>query len=147
LLLIDANLLVYAYHTQSAEHVASRQWLEAALSGTEPVRLAWVTIWAFLRISTNSRVFKRPLSPGEAGGAVAAWLDQPNVSVIEPAECHWDILRELVRKGQASGPLIMDAALAAIAIENGATLCTADRDFARFPGLKWINPLDQPMRR
>jgi uncharacterized protein len=147
LLLIDANLLVYAYHTQSAEHAASRQWLELTLTGTEPVRLAWMTVWAFLRISTNTRVFKRPLSPTEAGEAVSAWLDQPNVSVLEPAERHWEILRKLVRTGQASGPLMMDAALAAIAIENGATLCTADRDFARFPGLKWINPLDQPVRR
>jgi toxin-antitoxin system PIN domain toxin len=141
LLLIDANLLVYAYHTQSAEHRASRQWLESTLNGAEPVRLAWMTIWAFLRITTNARVFRRPLSAAEAGEAASSWLDQPNVSVLEPAERHWEILRDLARKGQASGPLMMDAALAALAVEHGATLCTADRDFARFPGLKWTNPL------
>jgi uncharacterized protein len=141
-LLIDANLLVYAYHGQSAEHAASREWLEAALSGTEPVRLAWMTIWAFLRISTSSRIFKRPMSAAEAGDAVSSWLEQANVQVLEPEDRHWDILRDLIRKGQASGPLMMDAALAALAIEHGATLCSADRDFARFPGLKWVNPLD-----
>ena len=141
MLLIDANLLVYAYHTQSAEHRASRQWHESTLNGAEPVRLAWMTIWAFLRITTNARVFRRPLSAAEAGEAVSSWLDQPNVSVLEPAERHWEILRDLARKGQASGPLMMDAALAALAVEHGATLCTADRDFARFPGLKWTNPL------
>ena len=82
----------------------------------------------------------RTSCPGDDLG-VPADLDQPNVSMLEPAERHWDILRELVRKGQASGPLMMDAALAALAIEHGATLCSADRDFARFPSLKWINPL------
>jgi uncharacterized protein len=142
LLLIDANLLVYAYHEQSPEHGASRQWLESVLSGTEPVRLAWTTIWAFLRIATHPRVFRRPLSATEAGDAVSAWLAQPNVAVLEPADRHWAILQDLLRRGQAGGPLVMHAALAALAVEHGATLCSTDRDFARFPGLKWVNPLE-----
>jgi hypothetical protein len=98
-------------------------------------------LWAFLRLSTNARVFERPLSVSEAASAVTAWLAQPCAGVVEPGERHWSILRELLEVGQASGPLVMDAAVAALAIEHGATLYTTDRDFARFPALKWRNPL------
>jgi toxin-antitoxin system PIN domain toxin len=108
------------------------------------VRFAWLSLWAFLRISTNPRVFERPLTMTEAEAAVAAWLAQPVAGILDPGERHWDILRALARDGQTSGPLVMDAALAAIAIEHGATLCTTDRDFARFDGLKWENPLARP---
>ncbi len=139
--LVDANLLLYAYHPRAEQHDTSRAWLEAALSGPELVRFAWVTLWAFLRIATNPRVFDRPLSTAEAKAAVSSWLAQPNAGILEPGERHWEILRGLRRDGQAAGPLVMDAALAAIAIEHGATLYTTDRDFSRFPGLKWTNPL------
>jgi hypothetical protein len=142
-ILVDANLLLYAYHPQAPQHEASRTWLEQVLSGPELVRFAWLTLWAFLRIATNPRVFERPLSTIEAEAAVSSWLAQPAVGVVEPGERHWDILRELLRQGQAAGPLVMDAVLAAIAIEHGATLCTMDRDFSRFASLKWVNPLAQ----
>jgi toxin-antitoxin system PIN domain toxin len=105
------------------------------------VRFAWLTLWAFLRISTNARVFEKPLTTAEAEAAVASWIERPAAGVLEPGERHWDILRDLMRSGQAVGPLVMDAVVAAIAIEHGATLCTTDRDFARFPGLKSTNPL------
>ena len=139
--LVDANLLLYAYHPRAERHDTSRAWLEAALSGPELVRFAWLTLWAFLRIATNPRVFDRPLSTAEAEAAVSSWLAQPNAGILEPGERHWEILHGLLRDGQAAGPLVMDAALAAIAIEHGATLYTTDRDFSRFPGLKWTNPL------
>lgn len=139
--LIDANLLLHAYNPRSAQHDASRRWLEATVSGAELVRFAWVTIWAFLRISTNPRVFERPLSVEEAARAVASWLDQPVVGMLDPGERHWDILKRLLSESQVKGPLVMDAALAALAIEHGATLETTDRDFARFAGLKWRNPI------
>ena len=141
MILVDANLLLYAYDPRAADHERSKRWLEASLSGQAFVRFAWLSLWAFLRISTNPRVFERPLTMAEAEAAVAAWLAQPVAGLLEPGERHWDILRALTRNGQASGPLVMDAALAAIAIEHGATLCTTDRDFARFDGLKWENPL------
>ncbi|MGH9255871.1 MAG: TA system VapC family ribonuclease toxin [Vicinamibacterales bacterium] len=141
MILVDANLLLYAYDPRAADHEASKHWLEAALSGPPLVRFAWLSLWAFLRISTNPRVFERPLTTAEAEAAVAAWLAQPVAGILEPGERHWEILRALTRHGQTSGPLIMDAALAAIAVEHGATLCTTDRDFARFDGLKWENPL------
>jgi uncharacterized protein len=141
-ILVDANLLLYAYDPDSARHDASRRWLEEALSGNELVRFAWLTLWAFVRISTSRQVYVRPLSADEAQAAVGSWLAQPNADVLEPGERHLEILGRLIAAGQATGPLIMDAALAAIALEHGATVCSTDRDFARFPGLDWINPLE-----
>ena len=141
MILVDANLLLYAYHPRAEQHEKSRIWLEAVLSGPDLVRFAWLTLWAFLRIATNPRVFDRPLSAAEAEAAISAWLVQPIAGILEPGERHWDILRSLVRESQSAGPLVMDAAIAAIALEHGATVYTTDRDFARFPGLKWKNPI------
>jgi toxin-antitoxin system PIN domain toxin len=140
-ILVDANLLLYAYHPRAAQHGESRAWLEATLSGAELVRFAWLTLWAFVRIGTSPRAFDRPLSLSEAERAVSSWLAQPNAGILEPGERHWTLLGALAREGQATGPLFTDAVLAAIAVEHGATLHTTDRDFARFPGLKWRNPL------
>ena len=141
MILIDANLLLYAYHPRAEQHELSRRWLEDTLSSPEFVRFAWVTLWAFLRIGTNPRVFERPLSTSEATVTISSWLAQPNVGILQPGERHWEILHSLLREGQTIGPLVMDAALAAIAIEHGATLFTTDRDFSRFSTLKWTNPL------
>jgi toxin-antitoxin system PIN domain toxin len=143
LILVDANLLLYAYHPRAERHEASRAWLEAVLGGPELVRFAWLTLWAFLRIGTNPRVFEHPLSTAEAAAAISSWLRQPAAGILEPGERHWETLSGLMREGQTAGALVMDAVLAAIAIEHGATLCTTDRDFARFPGLKWTNPIAQ----
>jgi toxin-antitoxin system PIN domain toxin len=141
MILVDANLLLYAYHERAAEHAAARAWLEQTLSGSELVRFPWLTLWAFLRISTSPRVFERPLSATEAIAAVDSWLEQPVAAVAEPGERYWKIMGGLMREGQVAGPLVMDAAIAALAIEHGATLHSTDRDFARFAGLKWRNPL------
>jgi len=141
LILVDANLLLYAYHPRDERHDAARGWLESVLSGVEPVRFAWVSLWAFLRISTNPRVFERPLLPSEAAAAVSSWLARRVVAVVEPEERHWEILQGLLRGEQVKGPLVMDAALAALALEHGATLHTTDGDFSRFAGLRWRNPL------
>lgn len=144
MILIDANLLLYAYDPDCPQHEPSRRWLEQALSGRELVRFSWMTLWAFLRISTNPRVFVRPLSVEEAHDTVASWLEQSNAGIVEPGERHLEILGTLLREGQATGPLVMDAALAALAIEHGATLCSTDRDFARFPHLEWEDPIAKP---
>jgi hypothetical protein len=140
-ILVDANLLLYAYQPRAPQHEKSRTWLEGVLSGPELVRFTWLTLWAFLRIATSSRVFEKPLTVQEAETIVSAWLAQPNTGIVEPGERHWEILRDLMRDGQTVGPLVMDAVLAAVALEHGATLCSTDRDFSRFPGLKWLNPL------
>ena len=123
MILVDANLLLYAYDPDSVQHDASRRWLEDQLSGGELVRFAtWLTLWAFMRISTNARIFARPLTAPEAHEAVGAWLQQPNAGVIDLEDRHQEILGRLLARGQASGALVMDAALAAIAIEHGAKL-------------------------
>jgi toxin-antitoxin system PIN domain toxin len=140
LILVDANVLLYAYHPRADAHARCRAWLEKAFSGEEPVCLAWVTVLAFLRISTSPRVFEQPLLSREALAIVASWLERPSVSVLEAGETCWEIFRQLVVDGQVSGPLVMDAFLAALALENGATLATTDRDFARFPKLAITNP-------
>jgi len=97
-------------------------------------------LWAFLRISRNPRVFEQPLSSAEADAAVSSWLARPNAGIPEPGEHHWEILRRLLEEGQSAGPLVTDAALAALAVEYGATLDTTDREFSRFTGLKCKNP-------
>jgi toxin-antitoxin system PIN domain toxin len=121
-ILVDANLLLYAYHPKAAQHEESRALLEDVLSGPDLVCFAWLTLWAFLRIATNPRVFERPLSTSVAEATISSWLAQPAAGILDPGERHWDILRGLVHHGQAAGPLVVDAVLAAIA-------------------LKWTNPL------
>jgi hypothetical protein len=117
-------------------------WLEDIFSKPELVALSWVTILAFLRIGTNPRILERPFSISEALAIVSAWIEAPRVTILTPSERHWEILRDMMIKGQAYGPLTTDAHLAALAIEHGATLATADRDFTRFPGLRILNPLE-----
>ena len=140
--LVDANVLLYAYHPRAAQHERCRAWIEAEFASGAAVRIPWATIVAFLRISTNPRVFERPLTTAEAETAVSSWLALPSVSPVDPGERYWDILRDLLHLAQVTGPLVTDAALAALAIEHGATLCTTDRDFARFPGLRTLSPLE-----
>ena len=105
MILVDANLLLYAYHPRAEQHAASKSWLEAVLAGPGLVRFAWFTLWAFLRISTNPSVFDRPLSTAEAEQAVAAWLAQPVAGIVEPGERHWGILCRPLEEGQASGAI------------------------------------------
>ena len=137
---IDANLLIYAYDSSSRLHAPARSWVEDVLSG-EPVRLPWSSIQAFLRITTNPRILAHPLRMPEAVAIVNEWLAQPSVSTIEPGSRYWAILTKMLAAGQVRGALVMDAHLAAITIEHGAILQTADRDFSRFPGLRFENPL------
>ena len=141
MILVDANLLVYAYNTSSPQHDGAREWLETVLSGDEEVGFALVTLMAFLRLTTSQSLLRNPFTPAEAIAIVRAWLASPNVRLIAPTEFHWSTLDEVCRTGQARGPLLMDAHLAALALEHGATLCTTDRDFARFPRLRAVDPL------
>jgi toxin-antitoxin system PIN domain toxin len=141
MILVDANLLLYAYDSAAPEHPAARDWLEDVLAKPEPVLFPWQSIHAFLRIATNPRVWKAPLTTEEARAIVDEWLSLPNVVTPSPGDRHWDILRKLVADSQCRGPLVADAVLAALAMEHGAELCTNDRDFSRFPELRVVNPL------
>jgi len=142
MILVDANILLYAYDSDAPQHETASRWLTAAFEGADPVLLPWMTVLAFLRISTNARAWRRPLSISEAVSIVDEWLSFPNVVVPEPTEHHWPILKRILPQSQCRGPLVMDAHIAALAIEHGANLCTNDRDFARFTELRLLNPLE-----
>lgn len=142
MILVDANLLLYAEDSSSSVHPNARRWWDAQLSGVEPVCLCWPTLSAFLRISTNKRVYQRPLQLDEAIGRVQSWLDQPCVRLVHPTENHWKIFREMLVSGKAAANLVADAHLAALALEHGCQLVSTDVDFRRFPKLAWHNPLE-----
>jgi len=147
MILVDANILLYAHDAGSAYHASACRWLESTFSGDETVGLPWAVVLAFLRVGTNPRLRKDGPTLDEAVSIIAGWLNRPTIALLNPGEKHWPILRELMTKGQVRGPLVTDAHLAALAIEHGATLATTDRDFARFPGLKFFNPLDAQQAR
>lgn len=139
--LVDANLLIYAVDETSARHDAARSWLETALSSAETVALPWVSLLAFVRLSTRAVVFENPLTAEEALEVVDGWLAQPNVVVPNPGRRHAALLRELLAAVGTGGNLVTDAHLTALAIEHGAELWSYDADFSRFPGLNWVDPL------
>jgi len=140
-IVFDANLLIYAYDSGATQHALARPWVEETLSGAERVGIPWQSILAFLRFMTNRRLPGQRLSVQQASEIVDGWLGQSNIQLLMPGDQHWPLLRNLLIEGQASGPLVSDAVIAALAIEYGGVLYTADRDFARFPGLRWVNPL------
>jgi toxin-antitoxin system PIN domain toxin len=138
----DANILLYAYNADVPQHAKAADWVEELFSGSEVVGLPWVTLWAFLRISTNSRIWPNPMSTSRALEIVQSWLRQPDVVVVHPGERHIELLDGMVTRYRVSSTLMADAALAAIALEQGAVLASTDQDFRRFPELKWVNPLE-----
>jgi toxin-antitoxin system PIN domain toxin len=140
-ILVDANLLIYAIDRDSPQHRRALAFVEKALSSSEPVGFAWVVVLAFLRLITRAGILRRPLPPSTALEHVAEWLELPNVELVTPGEDHFRIFRNLIDAAGTAGNLTSDAHLAALAIEKGATLCSADHDFARFPGLRYVNPL------
>jgi toxin-antitoxin system PIN domain toxin len=141
LILVDANILLYAEDSLQPRHQQARAWWDDQLSGTGVVCLCWTVLSAFIRIGTNSRVFEHPLSLEQALARVQSWLDQPCTRVVRPTERHWTVFRQVLTDGQAVANLVTDAHLAALAIEHGCELASTDADFARFPKLKWRNPI------
>jgi toxin-antitoxin system PIN domain toxin len=140
-ILLDVNLLLYAHNTDAREHQRAALWLSEVFSSAETVAFSWETILGFLRLATAPKLFASPLEFEEAVEIVDAWLRRGNVVTVGPHHRHWQILKGLLPSTRPRGSLVMDAHLAALAIENGATLCTNDRDFLRFPGLKVEFPL------
>jgi toxin-antitoxin system PIN domain toxin len=141
-IVLDANILIYSYDIGWSRHAKARAWAEETFSGSETVGLSWQAVCAFLRLMTNRWLPGSRFSLEQAAQIVDGWLRLPNVGILVPGEQHWSLLRRMVIEGQASGSLVRDAEIAALTIEYGGVLCTADRDFARFPGLRWKNPLE-----
>jgi toxin-antitoxin system PIN domain toxin len=141
-ILIDANLLLYAIHADLPLHSRARGWLEDCLNGQRSVGLPWSVLLAVLRLSTNPRLFPHPLSIEAATEVIDGWLARSVVHVPEAGPAHWPILRLLLLESGTGGNLCSDAHLAALAIEHGYVLHSADNDFRRFRGLKTVNPLE-----
>jgi len=140
-ILVDVNLLLYAIDQDAPHHRAAHRWWEATLSGTCPVGLAWVVLLAFVRLTTRQGILVRPLPPDEAVAFVDEWLDHPLVEVVSPGPGHWRILKSLLSAPGTAGNLTTDAHLAALALERGAKVYSADHDFARFAGVTHVDPL------
>jgi uncharacterized protein len=140
-ILVDANLLVYAHVSGLPQHEAARAWLDGRLNGGSPVGLPWPSLLAFVRLVSNPRIFERPKSVANAWTQVEDWLGCPTAWVPVPTERHREVLGSMLRGHGLRADLVPDAHLAALAMEHGLTLCSTDGDFARFPGLRWENPL------
>lgn len=137
----DLNVLIYAVDSSAPLHEPAARWWNASLSGRETIALAWPVLLGFVRLTTNPRLMRTPMSAAEALDYVDRWLGHPVTAVIEPTPRHPRILRDLLGQAGTAANLVPDAHLAALAIEHGAELCSADRDFSRFPGLRWADPL------
>jgi hypothetical protein len=142
-ILIDANLLVYAAAPQLPQHPAARAWLDARLNGEARVGLPWASLLAFLRLVTDPRVFQPASGMAAAWRQMEEWLEQPPVWIPQPTERHAQVLGRLLSQSGGAARLVPDAHLAALGIEHGLELCSNDGDFARFQGLRWSNPLAQ----
>lgn len=141
MILVDANILLYAEDKLNPHHEKAREWWDGQLSGCSVICLCWEVLSAFVRIGTNPRIFEHPLALAQAITRVQSRLDQPCTRIVRPTEGHWNMFQRLLTEGQALANLVTDAHLAALAIEHGCVLVSTDSDFSRFPKLKWINPL------
>lgn len=141
MILVDADLLIYAHVASLPQHERAREWLDSQLSGHAPVGLPWPSLLAFLRLVTNPRVFEQPEPVARAWEQVRAWLACDVVWIPRPGERHAELLGELLALPGMQANLVPDADLAALALEHGLTLYSTDGDFARFPRLRWVNPL------
>ncbi len=141
MILVDANLLLFAVDRKSPFHRTAAAWLETRLNSSSPVGIPWQSIGAFLRISTHPRASAAPLSADEAWTHVAAWLGCDVVWTPQPTERHAQVLAGLLGRYRVAGNLVPDAMLAAIALEHGLTVCSADSDFALFTEVAWENPV------
>ena len=141
MILVDANLLVYAANRAAAEHDDARQWLDAQLSGRVRVGLPWPSLLAFVRLVSNPVVVRHAVTPAQAWGQVQEWLSSEVAWIPVPGSHHAEVLGRLLQGRHVSSRTVPDAHLAALAIEHGLTLCSTDADFARFDGLAWENPL------
>jgi toxin-antitoxin system PIN domain toxin len=140
MILPDVNVLVHAHNADSAVHSRARRWWDGCLSGPEGVGLAWAALLGFIRLTTNRKIVAEPLRVHDVMARIKSWLDLPHIHLVQPSDTHFARFQtELERLGTA-GNLTTDAHLAVLAMERGYVLHTTDTDFARFPGLRWVNP-------
>lgn len=140
MVLIDVNVLVYAHRQDAANHAAWRRWLEAVMQSDEAYGVSDLALSGFLRVVTHPKVFKTPTPVNQAIAFTRDVREQPNCLVVEPGPRHWDIFTRLCRTAGVRGNLVPDAYFAALAIESGCEWITTDRDYSRFPGLRWRVP-------
>lgn len=145
MILVDANILLYAVNDDAPLHQQAKTWWESVLSGSRVVGIPWVVAMAFLRISANPRVFSRPLTPEQAIAYLDEWLRQPVTQLLVPGDKHWHIMRNLLLQNGMAGNLTTDAHIAALALEQGYSVYSCDNDFKRFAGVRHINPLILPV--
>ncbi len=143
MILVDANLLIYAVNSDSTHHTKARSWWEQTLSASEEVGFAWIVILAFIRITTRPGILSNPLTPEQAIAYVDEWLAQPYVSFVDGGENQWQVFRNLQLQVGTAGNLTSDTMLASLAIELGAAIYSADYDFRRFVGVRHVNPLER----
>jgi len=141
--LVDANILIYAHDINSPFHEPARDWLETALNATRRVGLPWTSLTAFVRITTHPHALREPMTPGEAWTFVEDWVDAPTAWIPQPGRAHREILGHLVRDLDLRANLVADAVLAALCIEHGLEMVSADSDFARFTEISWLNPVQR----
>jgi uncharacterized protein len=140
MILPDVNVLVHAHNSDSAVHERARSWWDGCLSGSEGVGLAWAALLGFVRVTTNRKIVARPLGPGEVMERIQRWLELPHVHIAQPSDAHFARLRVALERLGTAANLTTDAHLAVLAMERGYVLYSTDADFARFPGLRWMNP-------
>lgn len=139
--IVDLNVLVYATDASSARHAQAKAWLDTAVSSTETIGIATAVAIGYVRLTTAARVMTAPLDVATSVGVVQGWYRRPNVTAPEPTARHYDLVAELLAPVGTAGNLVSDAHLAALSIEHGADLCSFDRDFGRFSGVRWVEPL------
>lgn len=139
--IVDVNLLVHAINQGAPEHDDARKWLEGEINAGNAIGMPWISLLGFIRLSINPKVMPRPLSLEQSLQQVSEWLALPNVKIVTPTSDHFSHFSSCSKKAGASHNLITDAHLAALAIEHGCELASCDTDFGKFPGLRWINPL------
>lgn len=140
MIVVDANVLVYASNQDAVHHVASRSWLDQRLSGQEAVGFSWIVLLAYIRLTTNPRIFPSPLSTADAFAQVERWLETPAATIVSPTPRHLAVLSGLLNDQTTAANLVNDAHLAALAVEHGATIASFDRDFGRFTGVRAAVP-------
>jgi hypothetical protein len=140
LIIVDANVLLYAVNDSQPQHARARNWIEDALNGTETIGFTWIALLAFVRIATSPTVFPSPLDVSEAFGMIDRWLGAQRAVVVQPTGRHAGVLRGLLGQPGTAGNLVNDAHLAALCVEHGARVCSFDRDFRRFQGLQVVVP-------